>query len=782
MKRQKLTLYCLLSFITLSGFIQAQIPTQFIRGVVIDKDTRDPLIGANVTILNSNPEMGGITDLDGKFEIAGIPVGRVQIECTYIGYGSFLSDPFILNSAKAHELNIELIESAVTTGEVVVSAKKFGNEPLNELSILSARSFSVEETQRYAASANDPGRMVMGFPGVQPSRDSRSDIIIRGNSGIGMLWRLEGIDIPNPNHFARRGNSGGGITIFSVSMLSNSDFSTAAFPAEYGNATSGVFDIKFRKGNASESQHTFRAGLLGLDYSTEGPINKQTGSSYLLNYRYSTLGILNQLGLHLVGPRVDNTFQDLSFNLSFPSKDKKRYLTVWGMGGLSRERENAIEGIENWQSYSDYYTRDFNSNMGAVGATYFIPAGNDAYLKTNLAIMGQDILFQNDTLDTELRDYLLNDERYKETRIVLSSVWNKKINSKVSIKTGGIFTRINYDLFRMTVQENTPIDAEGNTYSAQAYVQLRYRPTEKLTINAGGHLTYFDLNNVTAVEPRLGIKYQISESHSLMAAWGMHSKILPIGNHFTMINGIEANRDANFLRSLHSVLGYEFLPGFDWKLRLEAYHQSLYDVPVSATPGEFLSILNTIDGFAKHELINTGTGQNIGLDLTIEKSFNKGIFLLISASIFDSEFTDASDRIFPTVFDSGFSATGMGGKEWNLKNGNQLSLSLKALYNGGQRLTPILEGAPVSRYSPDPILDDSRAFSEQVQDYFRTDLRLAFRKNNAKTAWWIALDVQNVTNRRNIDALNRVYDPDLNTWIYREQSGLTPILSFQIDF
>lgn len=782
MKRQALTLNCLILLLSITGILRAQVPTQIIRGVVFDKDTRDPLIGASVIIVNSDPELGGTTDLNGKFEISGVPVGRVQIECTYIGYGSYLSDPFVINSARAYELNIELIESVVATGEVVVSAKKFGNEPLNELSILSARSFSVEETQRYAASANDPGRMVMGFPGVQPSRDSRSDIIIRGNSGIGMLWRLEGIDIPNPNHFARRGNSGGGITIFSVSMLSNSDFSTAAFPAEYGNATSGVFDIKFRKGNASERQHTFRAGLLGLDYSTEGPINKETGSSYLLNYRYSTLGILNQLGLHLVGPRVDNTFQDLSFNLSFPSKDKKRYLTVWGMGGLSRERENAVEGIENWRSYSDYYTRDFNSNMGAVGVTYFLPAGSDAFLKTNVAYMGQDILFQNDTLDTELRDYLLNDERYKESRIVLSSVWNKKINSKVGLKIGGIFTRINYNLFRMTLLENTPIDAKGSAHTAQAYFQFRYRPAEKLTINAGGHLTFFDLNNITAIEPRLGIKYQISESHSLMAAWGMHSKVLPIGNYFTRINGVEANRDANFLRSVHSVIGYEFLPGFDWKIRLEVYHQSLYDVPVAATPGSSWSILNTIDGFARHELVNEGSGKNIGLDLTIEKSFNRGIFLLLSGSVFDSEYTDASGRVFPTVFDSGFSATGMGGKEWNLKNGNQFSLSLKGLFNGGQRLTPVLEGAPVSRYSPDPIPDESRAFSEQVQAYFRTDLRLAFRKNNAGSAWWIALDIQNVTNRRNIDALNRVYDPDLNTWIYREQSGLTPILSFQIDF
>ena len=318
----------ILSFLFTNLF--AQNPTQVIRGLVLDKDTQFPLIGATVSVVGSDPMIGTTTDFDGNFELSAVPVGRVQLICSYIGYGDYISNPFVLNSARATELSIELIESAVTTEEVVVKAKQFGNEALNELSILSARSFSVEETQRYAASANDPGRMVMGFPGVQPSRDSRSDIIIRGNSGIGMLWRLEGVDIPNPNHFARRGNSGGGITIFSVSMLSNSDFSTAAFPAEYGNATSGVFDIKFRKGNAKERQHTFRAGMLGMDFSTEGPIDKERGSSYLMNYRYSTLGILNQLGLHLVGERVDNTFQDVSFNLSFPSKDKKSLVEkIW---------------------------------------------------------------------------------------------------------------------------------------------------------------------------------------------------------------------------------------------------------------------------------------------------------------------------------------------------------------------------------------------------------------------------------------------------------------------
>ena len=324
--KKALTILCLCFSISF-GF--AQNPAQTIKGTVVDQDSRQPLIGATVLIESIEPSMGTTTDVDGSFRLENVSVGRHTIRCQYLGYEAFISENIILNSAKELVLNIALVEAGHTTDEVVVTAFKHSNEALNTMSIVSTRSFSVEETQRYAASANDPSRMAMGFPGVQASRDNRSDIVIRGNSGIGLLWRLEGIDIPNPNHFARKGSSGGGITVFSVSMLDNSDFSTGAFPAEYGNAFSGVFDIHFRKGNREKREYSFRAGLLGLDFSTEGPLKKGR-SSYLINYRYSTLGLLNQMGIHLVGPRVDNNFQDLSFNLYFPSENNKSTFTLWG--------------------------------------------------------------------------------------------------------------------------------------------------------------------------------------------------------------------------------------------------------------------------------------------------------------------------------------------------------------------------------------------------------------------------------------------------------------------
>lgn len=771
-----------LILLTVHAGLTAQSKIQNIRGKILDKDSQLPLIGVNIVIKNSNPLKGTISDINGAFELNEVPTGRHQLECSYTGYETFLTDHFIINSARVEELTINLVESAVSMQEVVVQAQKFGNEALNELSILSTRSFSVDETQRYAASANDPGRMAMGFPGVQPSRDSRSDIIVRGNSGIGLLWRLEGIDIPNPNHFARRGSSGGGLTIFSVSMLGNSDFSTGAFPAEYGNAVSGVFDIKFRKGNKEKLQQSFRAGMLGLDYSAEGPFQKGKQATFLFNYRYSTLGLLNKLGLHLVGARVDNVFQDISFNLHFPSTNNKRIFTIWGIGGLSQENERAEEKMEDWKSFSDYLTRDVQSDMGTLGMTYFTTAGKNAFLKTNLAFTHQTILFSNDTLNALRNAFTNNAEAYKESRIVLNSSWNKKFNTKWTLKTGIILSQIHYNLFRNTLSDSIDINAQGNTQLLQAFIQLRFRPFDRLTINLGTHATHFNLNKKSAIEPRIGVKYQLSEKHALMAAVGLHSKVLPLGNHFTLIKGREVNREIGFLKTQHYVLGYDFFVSETWKIHAELYFQTLKDVPVSVDSGSSWSILNTIDGFVKDELVNVGTGENSGLDISLEKSFDKGLFMILSTSIFQSKYTDASGRRFPTIFDSGLSGALMCGKEWMFKNASVLQIGLKSIYNGGQRLTPLLDNVETSRFDQHPALDDSRAFSEQVADYFRTDFRISFRKNNRHTAWTIGLDIQNALNKRNIDAINRTYDPDINDWIYRKQSGLTPVLSFQIDW
>ncbi len=775
----------LISFFLLLPFILIGQQTQSISGVVLDKDNKLGIIGASVTIVDSDPLIGTTTDLDGNFLLENVPVGRILIEVSYIGYESYLSDPFVLNTAKAAQLNIELFESGVTGEEVIVSAFKYSNEALNELAIVSTRSFSVEETQRYAASANDPSRMAMGFPGVQPSRDSRSDIVVRGNSGIGLLWRLEGIDIPNPNHFARRGSSGGGITVFSVSMLGNSDFSTGAFPAEYGNAFSGVFDVRLRNGNKQERQSSFRAGMLGLDISTEGPIKKGK-SSYLINYRYSTLGLLNKLGIYLVNPRADNLFQDLSFKLNFTGKPKST-LSIWGVGGLSDEFERAIDTLDANSTYSEKLTRDFDSDMGAIGLTHTWLVDDQSYLKTALAVSGQHILFNNDTLTANRQPVAVNRELYNTNRITLTTTYNRKLSSALNLKTGIFISRIGYRLERDDSFRNKTsfIFEDDATFLTQPYVQFRWRPTEKLNINFGAHGMFLGLNGTKSIDPRLGLRYQFSEKTQVSLAYGLHSRMLPIGNYFLQdLVGSEfqkPNLDLELIKAHHFVFAFDQFLTKSLKLHTELYYQYLFDIPVAFSFDDpNYSLINIIDGYADRPLTSDGTGQNIGIDLSLEKLFREGSFMILSGSIFNSTYTNLAGESFSGRYNSNFSATFMGGKEWSFEKSNTLQASFKLLYNAGARITPLISNATSD--GPNPPFDFSRPFEERVKAYFRPDIRVSYRKNREKTSWTLALDVQNVISRQNQDALDRIYDQDTGQWIDRVQSGLTPVLSYQLDF
>ncbi|MEL6358302.1 MAG: TonB-dependent receptor, partial [Bacteroidota bacterium] len=196
-------------------------------------------------------------------------------------------------------------------------------------------------------------------------------IIIRGNSPRGLLWRMEGIEIPNPNHFSEEGASGGGISALSVNVLANSDFFTGAFPAEYGNAASGVFDLSLRKGNNEKREYAFQAGVLGLDLAAEGPIGAPGGASYLANYRYSTLSILSTLGVNITGDGDQTDFQDATFKIQVPTT-KDGYLSLWGLGGKSGN---------SYQLEGDPEVSSFISNRGVLGLNYFHRLNEKSYLE-----------------------------------------------------------------------------------------------------------------------------------------------------------------------------------------------------------------------------------------------------------------------------------------------------------------------------------------------------------------------------------------------------------------
>ena len=416
--------------------LKAQQLTQTVRGNIIDKGTETPLPGANIVIENSNPFLGASSDINGNFKIISVPVGRQTIKITYLGYKERIVSNIELASGKELVLNIALEENIIQGKEIEIVGKIEKQKALNDMATVSARTFSVEETQKYAAAINDPARMASAYAGVVTADDGNNNIIIRGNNPNGLLWRMEGVDIPNPNHFSSPNSSGGGISILSSQLLTNSDFMTGAFPAEYGNALSGVFDLKLRKGNNEKKEYTLQAGFLGMDLAAEGPIGKPGGGSYLVNYRYSTLSILDKIGVP-IGSAATN-FQDLSFNLSLPT-NKAGNFTLFGFGGLSSQFSAAEKDSSKWEYDYQKYSSDFNANTAAVGLTHFIAFNENTYIKSTLNASANSNQYASEKIDennlASKPDY---SENFVQSTMGLTSMVNKKINTQHSVRFGKI--------------------------------------------------------------------------------------------------------------------------------------------------------------------------------------------------------------------------------------------------------------------------------------------------------------------------------------------------------
>ncbi|MEL6650639.1 MAG: TonB-dependent receptor [Bacteroidota bacterium] len=797
----------LLLLLALPGILAAQV-TQTIRGNVIDTDTRQPIVGARVFVEEDGIKVGGLTDERGQYRLENVPVGRRTIKCTYSGYQNYVSDAIVLNSTKELVVEIKMTENIgeSTTDEVLITARDYPTKAVNELSVVSTRSFNAEETERYAASVNDPSRMALSLPGVQQGGDeTENDIIIRGNSSYGVLWRLEGIDIPNPNHFARPGTSGGGVTVFSAQLLDRSDFSTGGMPAEYGNAIAGAFDVHFRKGNMEEREYRIKLGLLGLDFATEGPIS-QGRSSYLVNYRYSTLSVLNDLGFNLVGERVDNDFQDLSFNLAFNSKDGRSQTTWFGIGGLSRERYRPVAvATERDPERNDHWEdRDRVSNMGASGITHTYLVDEKSVLKLVVAGMYGQINYDYDTLDMNDNRFRYNTERYEDRRMAASVSYVRKFDAKTRLKAGIFFNQIFFSFFRQSLPRSPlndltqveldraiSVEGDGQTQTFQAYAQVSRQLTEKLKLNAGAHFLFLNLNNSYEIDPRISLQYVPDRKQTISVAYGIHSQILPLGQYFfaqqdTSLTGetitTQPNFDLEMIRSHHAILAYNYLFGKSLRVGVDVYLQRLYQVPVRTDVNSTWWMLNNQSGVATDPLVNDGKGLNYGANVFLEKIFSGNIFFLLTASRFESKFELADGRVFDTRFGTRFGSSLTLGKEWTFEKGSVLQAGFRTMFNGGFRYTPITQiEDPNEPGRMIYISDESRINEGQVDPYIRTDCRISYRVNKPKFASVLSLDIQNVLNRKNPRSIS--WDASTGDIRFnRHNGGLIPVLSYRIDF
>jgi hypothetical protein len=764
--------------------IQAQTPVQAIRGKVIDAETKTGLPGANVIVLNSDPLTGAVTNEQGEFRIPGVPVGRHSLRITFVGYTSATVAEIMLSSGKETVVNVALEEMIISAKEVEIRATDDKDKPINAMAMISARSFTVDESRRYAGSADDPMRAVSNFAGVAGSPDVNSNqIVIRGNSPKGLLWRVDGADIPNPNHYAYVGSSGGGITMFSSQVLNNSDFYTAAFPAEFGNSLSGVFDMRFRNGNNARREYALQAGIQGLDLSAEGPFVREKPSSYLFNYRYSILAFLQY-----IDPSMKNkipSYQDLSFKLNFPTK-KAGTFSLTGIGGISRSAFVPAEDSLEWKTLEDRAKSTLNNTMGALSLSHHFVADRRTFIHSYISATYSGIYFDNNYLDSAYQAIPEQNVNHKNRRISAGSLVNHKFGPRHTNRSGVAYTQMFYNIDIKARNTFTGVFSQyvlgsGNAGMLQAFSESKVGVTSALSLNAGLHFQYFSLNGHYALEPRLALSWQFSKKQALSLGYGLHSQLEDIGVYLTdvpLANGISSqpNHDLNFSRAHHFVLGYDLRIRSDMRFKLETYYQLLYDIPV--IHGSYYSLLNSEGGFPNDTLTNKGTGANAGVDLTFEKFLTKQFYYLVTVSLFQSKYKGGDMIERNTRFNSNYVVNLLGGKEWTIRKKNILGVNLKVSLTGGEYYVPIDLQSSVQQGRE--VLDEAAAYTVRLPDFYYVDLTVTYRTNHRKYSGIWAIQVKNLLNQK--PDIGYVYN-DFNHSVEPVKSmGIIPFISYKVEF
>ncbi len=810
--------HVLVIIFSLSTFFSFSQLTQTVRGKIYDAETNYPLSGVRVQVItdDTNERFIGGTDANGEFTLKKIPVGKHKLISKLSSYEQ--STVFIeVNSGKELVLNIPLMEMIVTKEEIVVTARKKG-EVLNEMAVLSSQQFSVEETNRYPGSRMDPARMASNFAGVQGSDDSRNDIVVRGNSPLGVVYRVEGIDIPNPSHFAVSGSTGGPVSVLNNKILGNSDFFMSAFPAEYGNSTSGVFDLKLRNGNNNQHEFTGQFGLFGTEVLAEGPMGKNGNASYLVMGRYSSLALFQKLGV-TIGTDAVPVYGDGAFKFNWKLK-KGGQLSWWGMGGKSNIDLLISEQKEYSKEFYGEGDRDqfFGTSMYVSGLSYKKSLNEKTYLTATLAGSLEEQharhMYLHRSLEVAGADTTIKVDSsfnmlgfdFKTMKLSGYTAINHKINKQHLIKAG-----VNFDVLSFNYMDSvlTNLDDRNSwatrwNYSGMAlliqpFAQWKWKITDKMDLTAGIHAQYFTLSNsLSPAEPRVGWKYRMKGDQSIFAGAGLHSQTQP---YYTYAydpdnDGNAHNLNMDFSRSLHSGIGYEksFGPGLNFKT--EAYYQYLYNLPINTMSNSF-SLVNAGGGFSRvfpnDTLVNSGKGINYGLEFTLQKYFSKSFFFMVSASVYDSKYL-ASDGIWRNTSYKGSNISNnidlsyvwnvLAGKEFKIGKKQVIGVGTKITRAGGRRYG--LVDIAQTEASKEIIFKDSLFNENTFRDYFRVDLKISWRMNTQKLTHEFGLDLVNLLNTRNL--LSLAYAPKLDPNDTSEpiaekaQLGRLPIFYYKIDF
>ena len=739
---------------SVKGQKNQEIFYQDIKGIVCDAETNLSLSGVNV-VINKENTVGTITDSTGRFAFTHI-TGRHNISFSHVGYQTQNISVF-LNTGQECRLAIALKPDVTILSEVRVIIPFQKEKPINKLVYASGRSFSTEEAYRYAGTLGDAARMVRSYAGIMPERDDRNDIVIRGNSPIGLLWRLDGIKIPNPNHYGGIGLTGSTTTLLNINMLTNSDFLTGAFPAEFGNVLSGVFDLKMKKANPDKHEFRFQTGWNGFEFGAEGPFSKKRNiGTHMTCYRYSFLDVMNMIGINFgILPK----YQDFTTNLKFDVSDKVHvsFIGLWGTSFIELDDHDRED--EDIKTLNGRYTKT-GSDMLLGGINLFYKINTSNKLLFSVSALRNEIKTAIDTFN------LVTDES--------SSIWDERSTENKysffaeienrSVKNNYLKAGMRWDTYDINYSQQglnwndiyaTIVDSKEQMNLLRFYIQDEYRFTYKFRASIGMHSQYLLYNNSFAIEPRIGLQYKLTRNHILSLSYGKHHQMQARNLYFLQTNTADGvvltNKNLDFSSADHLVVSYDWLVNNNFRIKTEAYYQDLQQIPIEDKANSVFSMLNTGANFyteTNDSLVNKGKGKNYGIELTIEKFLDKNYYFMFNGTLYQSKYTGGDGVWRNTTFNTSYILNGLAGYElWVTKN-KAFGIDLKMTLSGGKPYIPVNEQASIDK--GEVVYDYDRAYELMHNEYFRTDLKLYYRMNYKKFYIEFAVDLQNLTNNKNI--------------------------------
>jgi hypothetical protein len=772
--------------------MQAQA-TQIIYGEVKDNLTDKPIKNVSIELLNYVPLKVAITDENGQFKLEDVPIGKHRLLATHENYDIVVVPDVSVTSGKQVKLNIDLEELVVNMKEVVIATstkKTTRDQPNNSMALIGIRSFNIEDVRRYSGARNDPSRLAANFAGVHISNDLENGIVVRGNSHLNVLWQLEGMPIPNPNHFSLAGYLSSLWPMLNTNLMRNSDFLNGAFPAQYGNVTGGVFDVGLRSGNTNIYEGMAQVGYTGAELGFEGPISKKQGSSFAFAYRYSIYDLLNMAGLN-IGTDLTPNNQDLSFKIDF-GRTRRGNFSIFGLAGTGNFRlgPGDLDSTDVANSFARDITVD--KQLAVLGMKYqlFLTPEKKSYWQTTLGgSVDREIYTEDTTTNAGERDIVLNN-RNENWTATLSSFFNLGLSYNHTIRLGVVesFHYVN-SRYRDLLFNEGYRDFNGTVLSSQVYAQYLARIGKKLRINVGVNAMHLSLNNTYGVGPRLAVAWQPFSSHKISVGYGWHHQMQPLMVYFNEKEDADGNlqpvnRNLGFTQSHHAVLAYDWAILDNWRLKAEGYYQLYTNVPITTYSSTFsgINMGQEFELLTLTDLENEGYGRNYGAELTIEKFFSKEYYGLLTASYTNSKYL-ASDGIWRfTPYNHSVVVNFLAGKIFKIgpKRANSFTIDINFIYASPNRSTPIDLQASIQRGYE--VREWDKAYTLPGQDYLRADLKFGFHFNNNRKniSHRIFLDLINVTNKRNV--FWERYNAATESVELSTQLGFFPDLTYRMTF